>query len=70
MIISLGPTISGKEWGRKLIKKILIECNASKMFEEKLASDAALYGFLKDSPSGLWINDEFGDWLALARSKA
>ena len=70
MVVSLGPTRSGKEYPRAVIKTILETVGAVTWFEEKLASEASLYGFLKMAHAGLLINDEFGDWLALARSKA
>lgn len=69
MIVGLGPTRSGKEHPRHIIKTILEVCAAEGMYEEKCASEASLYGFLKQSPSGIFINDEFGDWMATARSK-
>lgn len=69
MSVALGPTRSGKEYPRQVIKEILDAIGASEMLEEKLASNAALHGFLKHSYAGLLINDEFGDQLALARSK-
>ena len=70
MVVGLGPTRSGKEYPRAVVKTILEAVGAVTWFEEKLASEASLYGFLKMSHAGLLINDEFGDWLALARSKA
>lgn len=69
MICALGPTRSGKEHSRKVNKRILEALNAEKFYEEKMASDAALLGFLSANPAGLLMNDEFGDWLSLARSK-
>lgn len=68
LIVALGPTRSGKEHPRQINKKILEYCGAEEMYEEKLASHASLHGFLQKSPAGLLMNDEFGDFLALARS--
>lgn len=68
LIVALGPTRSGKEHPRQVNKKILEYCGADAMYEEKLASHASLHGFLQKSPAGLLMNDEFGDFLALARS--
>lgn len=68
LIVALGPTRSGKEHPRQVNKKILEICGAEKMYEEKLASHSSLHGFLQISHAGLLMNDEFGDFLALARS--
>lgn len=68
MIVALGPTRSGKEHPRQINKNILEICGLSQMYEEKLASHSSLHGFLSKSPAGLLMNDEFGDFLALARS--
>lgn len=68
MVVALGPTRSGKEHPRQVNKRILELAGASPLYEEKLASHAALHGFLKQNNIGLLMNDEFGDFLALARS--
>jgi hypothetical protein len=68
MIVALGPTRSGKEHPRQINKKILEHVQRAELYEEKIASHSALHGFLKQANVGLLMNDEFGDFLALARS--
>lgn len=68
MIVALGPTRSGKEHPRQINKRILELVGRSELYEEKVASHSALHGFLKQANVGLLMNDEFGDFLALARS--
>lgn len=68
MLVSVGPTRSGKEYPRQIIKNILVAVGRSGMYEEKVASAPALHDYMKSSYAGLLMCDEFGDWLALARS--
>ena len=67
MIAAIAVSRSGKEYGRLVNKRILELHGVSHMYEESLASNSALHGFLNESPAGLLMCDEFGDFLAMAR---
>jgi len=59
--IGINYSGSGKEHARKVIKKLSVEANAiNYVGAEKIASDAGLFNLLNQSPSTLWIADEFG----------
>lgn len=52
---------SGKEHGRKCIKRLAVESGELGIVgAEKIASDAGLFDLLDQHPSTLWLADEFG----------
>lgn len=70
-ITTLGPTRSGKEHPRTINENILCAVGCPGMYEEASASAAALHGFIQEQDGvGMMMWDEFGDFLALARSKS
>ena len=70
-ITTLGPTRSGKEHPRTVNEGILRAVGCPGLYEEASASAAALHGFMEEQNGiGMMMWDEFGDFLALARSKS
>jgi len=70
-ITTLGPTRSGKEHPRTVNEGILRAVGCPGLYEEASASAAALHGFMQEQDGvGMMQWDEFGDFLALARSKS
>lgn len=68
-LVIVAPSGGGKQAPQSCIKKVLHACGQDIMFGGKVASDSALANDLQDSPSKLYIWDEFGHFLEKTKSK-
>lgn len=70
-VLALGKTGSGKDHGRKINKRILIESGAEELLgSSQIGSDAGLLADLEIGPVRLYQLDEVGDFLQVAKSNS
>ncbi len=68
-VVGIGDSGSGKNYAREVIKKIFHATGAIERYEEDAASAAAIHRYLSETPAGVLLLDEMGDFIAASRTR-